>query len=145
MRSSGDNVAHRAGREAGPHREHERDGEPGSDGKANTCELLINVVRSNEHNRADALGQKARAPVDRLINPISQTSRSPADRQSLPHLVTPIKQGKPVYLPWKAMFSCGKACRKAAPMDMRVEEIRGSECPVVMIGIAVRCRDAKAC
>ena len=58
MRSSGDNVAHRASREAGPYREHERDGEQGVDGTANRCELRINVVKHDERSRADALEPK---------------------------------------------------------------------------------------
>ena len=58
MRSSGDNVAHRASREASPQREHERAREQGLDGMANTCELLINVVKHDERSRADALGPK---------------------------------------------------------------------------------------
>jgi len=45
------------------------------------------------------LSQKARVPVDRFSSPISQTPQSPANRQSLPHPVTPMKQGKPVCLP----------------------------------------------
>lgn len=99
MRSFGDNVAHRASREASPIREHEREWEQGLDGMANTCELLINVVIVNERSRAGALGRKAREPVERRFAPFSQTSWSPAKRQSLTRPVTQMKQGKPVRLP----------------------------------------------
>ena len=99
MRSFGDNVAHRASREASPIREHEREWEQGLDGMANRCELLINVVTVNERSRADALGQKAMGPVERLLFPFSQTPRSSAKRQSLTRPVPQMKQGKPVRLP----------------------------------------------
>lgn len=99
MRSSGDNVAHRASREASPIREHEREWEQGLDGMANRREPLINAVRVNERSRADALGQKAWEPEERLFAPFSQTTRSPAERRSLTHPVTQVEQGKPVRLP----------------------------------------------
>lgn len=99
MRSFGDNVAHRASREASPIREHEREWERGLDGMANTCELLINVVIVDGRSRAGALGRKAREPVERLLVPFSQTLWSPAERQSLTRPVPQMKQGKPVRLP----------------------------------------------
>ena len=48
MRSFGDNVARRAGREIGHICEHRRRWEQGFRGTANTCELPINVVKVSE-------------------------------------------------------------------------------------------------
>lgn len=117
MRSSGENVALRASREASPTREHEREWEQGLDGMANECELLINVVKIDERKRADALGQKATGLVVRLFVPLSQTSRPPAEKQSLTHPVPQTEQGKPIRLP------LGK--RAARPADRRA----GTGCP----------------
>jgi len=74
VRGGGD-CEHRCGRELG------------WDGMVNTCELLINAVRTNKPKMLTGLSQKACGLVEEFPFLFSQTLRPPANRQDLPHPV----------------------------------------------------------
>jgi hypothetical protein len=84
--------------------------ELGSDGMANSCELLINVVRKEQAKDDERLEPKRHyGPAGELKPLPSQTTRPSADRQSLTHPGVYAERGKPVPCP------NGKASRKASP------------------------------
>jgi hypothetical protein len=84
--------------------------ELGSDGMANIGALLLNVVRKEQAKDAERLEPKRHSgPVGELKPLPSQTTRPPADKQSLTHPGVYAERGKPVRCPH------GKASRKASP------------------------------
>jgi len=76
---------------------------------ANTCELLITVVRLHKPKVLRGLAQKGCGPVQRLVPSLTQTERPPADRQSLLHQGMCAERGKPNALP------SGTALREERP------------------------------
>ena len=102
---------------------------------ANTCELLINVVRTNKPKMLTGLNQKVRGRVQGLLLSSTQTQAPPADRQRPnPSVVQYAEHGKPVVLP------DGESEPQGVPMGLRVEEEGESEGRPVMgrIGVAQR-------
>ena len=79
---------------------------------ASVCKLLINAVTSNKPKmlcrKAIGLHQKVSDPEQGLKTTLSQTLRSPAERQGLTRLATCVERVKPVVLP------SGTASRKAS-------------------------------
>jgi hypothetical protein len=135
VRSSRDNVAsptrrrlNRKGRSRlpAPRRSGARVG-----GMANTCEPLINVVKTVQPKVLTGWGQNGTGSVQGLIGSLPQTSRPSAKRRSLPHRVHQAKRGKPDVLPQ------GTAPRKGRPKGRRVKEEGASEGRPVMGRIGV--------
>src|SRR5712691_7547000 len=62
-------------------------------------ELLINVVMRNKPKVPTGLNQKVRGWDQRLPIPLTQTTKPPAERQSLTHPGTHAERGKPASLP----------------------------------------------
>jgi hypothetical protein len=117
------------------------------DGMANICELLINVVISNERSRADTLDQKKGKGTGRSVIASDLTDITVPGEKAEPNPSGHFDEtGQARMSPsGRLCLPLGKHAARFVPMDMRVEEVRGSQCPAVMAGIAVRCRDAKAC
>ena len=75
--------------------------------------------------------QKAQRQVERLRTSALAGLILSADRQSLIHLVNETEQSKPVYL-----LKHRDSEPQGTPMDVRVKEVRESECLAVMAEIA---------
>jgi hypothetical protein len=70
---------------------------------ANTCELLINIVRPKEPKELTGFGQTATQMVNLLDSQIAQTTNLPVNRQRLqPCIVKLTEQGKPNRSPARA-------------------------------------------
>ena len=69
------------------------------DGKVNTCELLLNVVKIERAKDADRLCPKGKWPgTGASFSPVMDDA-PPAEREDLPHPVIQAEHGKPVILP----------------------------------------------
>jgi hypothetical protein len=93
--------------------------ELGSDGKANSCEPLINVVMKDKPKVLTGLDQNGTGPVLGLATPPPQRQRSPAKRRRPPHpFVTRVERGNPVAL----LSSIQDSSSQERPMGRRRKE-----------------------
>ena len=69
------------------------------DGKVNTCELLLNVVKNRRAKDADRLYPKGKWPGTEAPFSSVMDDVPPAKREDLPHPVIQVEHGKPVILP----------------------------------------------
>jgi hypothetical protein len=98
---------------------------------ANTCELLINVVIGSQPKMLTGWDQNGKGSVQGFVDPLPQTVRFPANRQSLTYRVHQEERGKPVVLPQ------GTAHREVVPKGRRVNEEGASEGRPVMGRIGI--------
>ena len=98
---------------------------------ANTCEPLLNVVRTNKPKGLSGLDQKVRGQAEVFPHCLPQMTRH--RRTGGAYLIhgTCTERGKPVALPE------GKAPPQGAPMAVRVEDAGASERHSVMGWIGV--------